>query len=196
MKGAVSAKLLWALGETALEREAGMRVHNPPLTARRAVATMLPLLLLAVSCSKSTSTATPSNTAAGHPILHGYYDGHIDDYLNLDVSDESQALKLNINYAVALGNLPSPVVQSLPEIYMFDGPAASGQNAIFGSEPGEASYTPMLRETMLTWKSGATPTLLTSDTQINAEENTGRLTEKSTRIVLNCPILTVGGTSS
>ena len=72
------------------------------------------------------------------------------------------------------------------------GRAATGQLAIFGSEPGEASYSPLWSETILTWKAGATPQLITSDTQIDKIEKTGKLTESSPGVVLNCPIIKVG----
>jgi hypothetical protein len=44
----------------------------------------------------------------------------------------------------------------------------------------------------LTWKAGAKPVGLKSDTQINAIDKKGTLTERDTHIVLNCPIIKVG----
>jgi hypothetical protein len=94
---------------------------------------------------------------------------------------------MHINYSRTIGK-----VKGLPEIYLVQGRAASGQLAIFGSEPGESSYSPLWSETILTWKAGATPTLITSDTQINKIEKTGMLTERDAHVVLNCPIIKVG----
>ena len=59
-------------------------------------------------------------------------------------------------------------------------------------EPGEPTYSPLWAETILTWKAGAKPVLIKSDTQINKIEKTGKLTEKSANVVLNCPIVKVG----
>jgi hypothetical protein len=71
------------------------------------------------------------------------------------------------------------------------GKAASGQLAVFGSEPGEASYSPIWKETLLSWKASAKPVLIKSDTQVDQLEKKGELTEHATSIRLNCPIIQV-----
>jgi hypothetical protein len=121
------------------------------------------------------------------PTFHGYYDGHKDAYLNTDVSSRAEAKMMHINYSATLGS-----IKGLPEIYLVQGRSAAGQLAIFGSEPGEKDYSPLWAETILTWKSGAKPVLITSDTQIDKVEKTGKLTERDAHVVLNCPIVTVG----
>ena len=121
--------------------------------------------------------------------FHGYYDGHKDTYLNTDVSDKAEAAAMHINYAPGLKAVP---LASAPEIYLVQGTAAAGQLAVFGSEPGEKNYSPIWKETILTWKPSATPVLITSDTQIDQLEHKGVLTEKGTTIRLNCPIVKVG----
>ena len=128
------------------------------------------------------------STTISRKAFEGYYDGHKDTYVNTDVSDRAQAAEMHINYAPVLKTVP---LKSAPEIYLVKGRAARGQLAVFGSEPGESSYSPIWKETMLTWKSGAKPVLLTSDTQIDRMENRGRLTESATSIRLNCPIVSV-----
>src|SRR5213592_697130 len=77
------------------------------------------------------------------PAFHGYYDGHKDTYLNTDVSNKAQAKAMHINYAPELKSVP---LASAPEIYLVEGKAAAGQLAVFGSEPGEASYSPIWKE--------------------------------------------------
>jgi hypothetical protein len=121
------------------------------------------------------------------PAFHGYYDGHKDTYLNTDVSSRTEAKAMHVNYSAAIGK-----VKGLPEIYLVQGRAARGQLAIFGSEPGESDYSPLWSETILTWKPGATPVVITSDTQIDKIEKTGKLTERDAHVVLNCPIIKVG----
>lgn len=128
----------------------------------------------------------PAKTV-GRPAFQGYYDGHKDTYLNTDVSSKSDAAAMHLNYSARLGS-----IKGLPEIYLVEGKAAPGQLAVFGSEPGEKNYSPLWAETILTWKPGATPVLLTSDTQINAVEKKGTLTERDAHVVLNCPIIKVG----
>jgi hypothetical protein len=121
--------------------------------------------------------------------FEGYYDGHKDTYLNTDVSNKAQARAMRINYAPVLKTVP---LRSAPEIYLVEGKAARGQLAVFGSEPGEPTYSPIWKETMLTWDASASPVLITSDTQIDHLETQGVLSERATSIRLNCPIVKVG----
>jgi hypothetical protein len=83
-------------------------------------------------------------------------------------------------------------LKAAPEIYFVEGKAAAGQLAVFGSEPGEKTYSPVWKETILTWKARATPVLIKSDTQIDQLEKKDVLTERATAIRLNCPIIKVG----
>jgi hypothetical protein len=129
----------------------------------------------------------PAATVTRH-AFHGYYDGHRVTYLSTDVSSKSQAAAMHINYSAKIGK-----VKGQPEIYLVLGKAAAGQLAVFGSEPGEPTYSPLWEETDLHWKAGAKPVLITSDTQIDKLEKQGKLTESSPGVVLNCPIVKVGG---
>src|SRR5438477_6347017 len=123
------------------------------------------------------------------PAFKGYYDGHKDTYLNTDVSNKAEAKAMHINYAPVLKTVP---LKAAPEIYLVEGKAAAGQLAVFGSQPGEPSYSPIWKETILTWKASATPVLITSDTQIDKLEKKGTLTERATSTRLNCPIIKAG----
>lgn len=140
------------------------------------------------SASKSGPRMGPSRTIR-RKAFEGYYDGHKDTYLNTDVSNKAQATMMHVNFAPALKAAP---LASSPEMYLVEGRAASGQLAVFGSEPGERSYSPIWKETILTWKSTATPVLIKSDTQIDQLEKKGELTERATSTRLNCPIVKVG----
>jgi hypothetical protein len=147
-------------------------------------------LVLGTSAAESAIKAGPimgSPSGISQPAFHGFYDGHKDTYLNTDVSSKADAAAMHVNYSARIG-----AVKGLPEIYLVEGRAARGQLAIFGSEPGEQDYSPLWSETILTWKSGATPVLITSDTQIDKIEKTGKLTERDAHVVLNCPIIKVG----
>jgi hypothetical protein len=155
------------------------------------------ILLLAVVTLAVAATAVDAATTAApvmgpvkkisRPAFLGYYDGHKDTYLNTDVSSRSGATMMHVNYSARLAS-----IKGLPEIYLVEGKAAAGQLAVFGSEPGEKTYSPLWDETILTWKAGATPIVLKSDTQINAVEKKGTLTERDGHTVLNCPIIKVG----
>ena len=121
------------------------------------------------------------------PSFQGYYDGHKDTYLSTDISSKSGATAMHINYSARIG-----LVKGLPEIYLVQGRSAAGQIAVFGSQPGEPDYSPLWTETILTWKPGSKPVLITSDNQINKLEKTSGLTERPGNVVLNCPIIKVG----
>jgi hypothetical protein len=155
------------------------------------VSAMFVLTAVAVGAAVSAGTAMGpimgSPTSISRPAFHGYYDGHKDTYLNTDVSSKADATAMHINYSARLAS-----IKDLPEIYLVEGKAAAGQLAVFGSEPGEKDYSPLWSETILTWKPGATPVVLKSDTQINAVEKQGKLTERDAHVVLNCPIIKVG----
>src|SRR5947207_15326157 len=163
---------------------------------------ILPAALFALAALTVAAGAYASHRAGGprmgpetpvkRPAFHGYYDGHKDTYLNTDVSNKSEATMMHVNYAPVLKSVP---LSAAPEIYLVQGKAAGGQLAVFGSEPGETSYSPVWKETILTWKASATPTLIKSDTQIDQLEKKGGLAERSTSIRLNCPIIKVGKSS-
>jgi hypothetical protein len=121
------------------------------------------------------------------PSFQGYYDGHKDTYLNTDISSKAEAKAMHINYSASIGK-----VKGLPEIYLVQGRSAPGQLAVFGSQPGEPDYSPLWAETILTWKAGSKPVLITSDNQVNRLEKTSGLTERPGNVVLNCPIIKVG----
>ncbi len=131
----------------------------------------------------------PMHTVA-QPAFQGYYDGHKDTYLSTDISSKAEAKSMHVNYSASIGK-----VKGLPEIYLVQGKAAPGQLAVFGAQPGDPSYSPLWTETILTWKSGSKPVLITSDNQINKLEKTSGLTERPGNVVLNCPIIKVGGKS-
>jgi hypothetical protein len=156
------------------------------------------LLITAAALAGALSAGLGAYAAAGsmpsmgtsgsikRPALHGYYDGHKDTFLNTDVSDKTQAQQMHINYAPMLGKVP---MADTSEIYLVEGTAAAGQIPVFGSEPGEPTYTPLWHEVMVTWKPGVTPVLLVKDDQIKSLATKGELTITHTHIILNCPIV-------
>ncbi|HEU5211780.1 MAG TPA: hypothetical protein VFU10_03350 [Gaiellaceae bacterium] len=155
------------------------------------------LTLLAITAVAATATVAAAATSgklqlgpashAEQKTFQGYYDGHKDAFLVTDVSNKAQAKAMHINFSSGLA-----LAKGLPEQYFVMGKAAPGQLSVFGSEPGESSYNPLWEETFVTWKAGATPVLIVSDTQIDSLEKQGKLTERDPHIVLNAPITKVG----
>jgi hypothetical protein len=127
-------------------------------------------------------------TSAMRPAFHGFYDGHKDTFLSTDVSDAAQAKEMHVNVSASLARVG---MAASDDIYLFVGTAAAGQLPVFGSEPGEKDYTPLWHENLITWKAGMTPTLLKSDTAVEAAVKAGKVTEQKTHIILNCPIVHV-----
>jgi len=156
-------------------------------------------IVLAATAVAATAVLATGVYAAGGPMMmgstkpikqpsfQGYYDGHKDTYLSTDISSKAEAKAMHINYSASIGK-----VKGLPEIYLVQGRSAAGQLAVFGSQPGEPDYSPLWAETILTWKAGSKPVLITSDNQVNKLEKTSGLTERPGKVVLNCPIIKVG----
>jgi hypothetical protein len=158
-----------------------MRVNRLTL-----VAVVVSTAAVAASAYAAEPMMGPTHTIS-QKAFKGYYDGHFVTYLSTDSSNKTDARMMHINYSASIGK-----VKSLPEIYLVQGRAATGQLAVFGSEPGEADYSPLWSETILTWKAGSTPVLIKSDNDVNKLEKTSGLTERPGGVVLNCPIVKVG----
>jgi hypothetical protein len=126
-------------------------------------------------------------TTGSQQTFKGFYDGRKDTYLVTDTSSKAQATALEVNYAPLLAG-----VKGQPEMYFVKGKAAAGQIAVFASEPGEATYSPLWTEVFLRWKAGHKPVLLVKDDQITSLVAKGALTETSTTVILNAPITAVG----
>lgn len=123
------------------------------------------------------------------PAWLGFYDGHKDTYLSTDVSDKAQARAMHINFAPVLRRMP---MGAMPAIYLVQGRAVGNQLAVFGSEPGETSYSPLWNEVIVHWKPHVRPVLLIRDDQILELAKKGKLIVRHTHIMLNCPIIKVG----
>ena len=158
-----------------------------PKTTVLTAAGLLAAVALAVSAYAAGGPMMGSATPIKQPSFQGYYDGHKDTYLSTDISSKAEAKAMHINYSASIGK-----VKGLPEIYLVEGRSAPGQLAVFGSQPGEPTYSPLWDETILTWKAGSKPVLITSDNQINKLEKTSGLSERPGNVVLNCPIVKVG----
>lgn len=158
------------------------KAFRPAVLAAFALAVAAP-----VAYAASSPLLLGPSTNAQQTTYVGYYDGHKDTYVITDVSSKSQASALHINYSAALATF-----KGAPPQYFVQGPAATGQLTVFGSEPGKTDYNPLWVEVFVTWKSGTKPVLLNSDNQIMPLAKAGKLTLRTTTIVLNAPITHVG----
>ena len=157
------------------------------MTRTIALTAAVMLVLTATAFAATGSLRLGPSSTAKQKTFAGYYDGHKDVYLVTDVSSKAQAKALGINFSA-----PLAAVKGAPPQYFVQGRAASGQLAVFGSEPGEADYNPLWEEEIVTWKSGVTPVLLVKDDQVTALAKKHKLTVRDAHVVLNAPITRVG----
>lgn len=64
-----------------------------------------------------------------------------------------------------------------------------GQYNIVDVVPGQKAYTPLWGVQLVTWKSSATPRLLTSAAAVRKAVAAGEATLKKPGIVVNCPVI-------
>jgi hypothetical protein len=64
-----------------------------------------------------------------------------------------------------------------------------GQANIVDVVPGQRGYTPLWSLTLVRWKSGMTPRLLTSAAAVRRAVVAGEVTIKKTATVVNCPLI-------
>jgi hypothetical protein len=133
----------------------------------------------------------PAQTAQTLPAFPAYYDAHQDIVVVTDAFPKPAALTFHANFAPALSGVKAA---SQPLWYIVRGPAAAGQLAVLGSEPGEVNYSPLWRTVIVKWKPGVSAKLLTSDDMINSLAKQGQLTATKTAMVVNSTVLSVRGT--
>ena len=160
---------------------------------RSAIATMVALALVVGVVSVALASArrtVPIRQGAVTPpdIEFSYYDSHFDAYIETDISNARLAQKEGINYSLVLGEEKA---HTLPAQFEVRGPAAAGQLTVFGSEPGEDSYTPLWDLEYIRWMPGTTPVLITVDDQVDRLEAHGKISVRRTPIVTNAPIIGV-----
>jgi hypothetical protein len=128
----------------------------------------------------------PAQAGQTLPAFPAFYDAHKDVIVVTDAYPKAAAGTFHANYAPSLS-----VVQpaSQPAWYIVRGPAASGQIAVLGSEPGESDYSPLWQTVIVRWKPGVTPTVLTSDNMILDLAKKGELTTTKTSAVVNAAVI-------
>ena len=128
----------------------------------------------------------PAQTKETVPAFPAYYDAHKDDVVVTDAFPKPAAAMFHANFAPSLAAVK---FSSQPLWYVVRGPAAAGQLAVLGSEPGESNYSPLWRTVVVRWKPGVAPTVLTSDDMINALARKGKLTVTHTAMLVNAPVV-------
>jgi len=144
--------------------------------------------LVSVSMAATRQRPTARGTVTPPEIEFSSYDGHVDAYVETDISNKELAQKLGINYSPVMA---AESADAFPKQYEFKGTAADGQLTVFGSEPGEDNYTPFWHLSYVRWMQGTTPVLVTSDTQVERLEKQGKIEVRFKPIITNAPIIGV-----
>ena len=195
---------------TLIKRKTTMKMKTAATIALTIViATMIAFPLLtsknAFAATTSALTAGPTMklTAPGSqvviPLVKGLYDGK--DILLITTETSDKAVRDLIGNATG-----SPVnfepnltkSQDLGNLWIFkNGVKGSGfmgfQASVVDSIPGDPSYTPLWKVSIVEWKKTSTPTILGSDDAIAAAASKNQITVTPTKAVVNCPILQWGG---
>lgn len=123
------------------------------------------------------------------PLIVGYYNGQVADYLLTETSDQTVAQELNVNYSPILANaISGGAVDDIYQVTNFN------QGRVLASAPLPAgpgntnqNYSPDWQLNLVTWNT--TPRLLMSEQQILNAEQQGLLSVVKTGIVVNCPVI-------
>jgi hypothetical protein len=128
----------------------------------------------------------PAQASETLPAFPAFYDAHKDVVIVSDAYPRAAAGTFHANYAPSLGAV-NPASQ--PAWYIVRGPAATGQIAVLGSEPGEGDYSPLWQTVIVQWKPGVTPQVLTSDNMILDLAKKGQLTATKTAMIVNATVI-------
>lgn len=154
--------------------------------------TSAPVTSSSASASSSGAVSTlgahslPAQASQTLPAFPAFYDAHKDVVVVTDAFPKAAAGTFHANYAPSLSAV-QPASQ--PAWYIVRGPAAAGQIAVLGSEPGESDYSPLWQTVIVRWKPGVTPTVLTSDNMILNLAKKGELTTTKTSMVVNSAVI-------
>jgi hypothetical protein len=140
----------------------------------------------AAPASRLGAGSLPAQTAQTLPAFPAFYDAHKDVVVVSDAYPKAAAGTFHANYAPSLSAV-QPASQ--PAWYIVRGPAAPGQIAVLGSEPGESDYSPLWQTVIVTWKPGVTPQVLTSDNMILDLAKKGQLTATKTAVIVNAAVI-------
>jgi len=159
---------------------AGPAHASPPVSPVSAAASS------AAAMSTLGAHSLPAQTSQTLPAFPAFYDAHKDVIVVSDAYPKAAAGIFHANYAPSLSAV-KPASQ--PAWYIVRGPAAPGQIAVLGSEPGESDYSPLWQTVIVRWKPGVTPQVLTSDNMVLDLAKKGQLTATKTAGIVNATVV-------
>ena len=139
-------------------------------------------------------TLTPNGTESYRvslPIILGWFDGQPAPYIQVEASDRTIAEQQNVNYAPMLANAAN--TGAVDDLYMVtnfpQGNVIASAPVPAGPKNVNKAYSPLWQVSMITWKSGVRPRLLTSQAAVLDAENSGAVTVVKTNVIVNCPVM-------
>jgi hypothetical protein len=135
-----------------------------------------------------------SKGTATFPIVFCWYKGQPALYIQTDASDPHLAEQQKANLVPRLANaIQAPNGGAVDDIYHItnfkQGNVIPSAPLPAGPRNSDPNYSPLWQLTTVTWKSGTTPRLLTSEEDILGARDNGEVTLTKTNIVLNCPVI-------
>lgn len=177
--------------------------HNIPLAS-------LTLTLALLACTqaahaqyepalRSAQPAQPKQPTVELPLVSGWYEGRVVQYITTDVSDKDAAKRMGANYVPRLAYaLPAqPRVPGQPSaverIYSFTNFKQGGVLPSIpeptGADSTNQNYSPLWQVHTVTWLPGQQARVLRSEEEVLAAADKGQVAIKPTNIVVNCPVL-------
>jgi hypothetical protein len=169
-----------------------------PLKITTLVFSVVMLLSVSIVPAKaSMQDLKDTNLPLDLPLVMGYADGNKVFYITTEASHEEVAKHLTdllgsrVVYTPTLKNTPKT---ALANIYEFTngvegtGPAGFQPN-VADSQPGDPEYSPLWSIQHVTWTDKSTTQELTSEDEILAARDAGKLTIEETGVIVNCPFV-------
>jgi hypothetical protein len=137
--------------------------------------------------------AGASKGTATFPIVFCWYKGQPALYIQTDASDPGLAAQQRVNLVPRLANAINASGGAVDDIYHVtnfqQGNVIPSAPLPAGPNNSDPNYTPMWQLSTVTWNTGTTPRLLTSEEDVLEARDNGEVTLTKTNIVLNCPVI-------
>jgi hypothetical protein len=181
--------------------------YRPSRKFDRFICCALATLFMSPACAQYADQNQASAPAAPHakqvtaefPVVSGWYEGRVVQYITTDVSDIGIAKKMGVNYvprlADAIPALPHTPGQrsAIERIYSFTNFKQGGVLPSIPNPTGAGStnknYSPLWHLHKVTWLPGHEPRVLRSEEEVLAAAEKGEVSIEQTNVVVNCPVI-------
>ncbi len=127
------------------------------------------------------------------PIVFCWFEGQPALYIQTDASDPDLALQQKVNLVPQLSNAvnaPGGAVDDIYHVTNFkQGNIIASAPIPAGPKNTDPNYSPLWQVTTVTWNTGITPRVLTSEEEVLGARDDGEVTLTKTNIVVNCPVV-------